>query len=536
MAGKGSTALDGVRLEVFHHLFAAAAEEMGAALMRSSFSPNIKERRDFSCAVFDAEGRTVAQAAHLPVHLGSAPLSLAAVRSALELGPGDVAVLNDPYEGGTHLPDITLVAPVFLEPDAARPHFYVLDRAHHADVGGGFPGSMAPALDVHGEGLRIPPVHLVRGGRRVSETWRLLLANMRVRREREGDLLAQLAACRVGQERIEALGREHGVEQLQQRGRDLMLWTERLLAAAVARLPRGAVDFEDGLETAGGARLRLRLDVGPSGLRFDFTGCDDAVAEPVNTVRAVVESAVFYALRLLLPEGTPANDGILRRVRIETRAGSLVDARYPAPVAAGNVETSQRLVDVILGALARLLPERIPAASAGTMSNLTFGGEGPGGPFAYYETNAGGAGGGPEGPGAHAVQTHMTNTRNTPVEALERTFPVQVLACTTRRGSGGAGAARGGDGVRRRLRFTREVRLGWVAERQREGPWGLAGGEAGRPGSARVREAGRTRDRRLPGRVALTLPAGSEVEVRTPGGGGHGRAAGGRRADSPSPA
>jgi len=520
---------DRVRLEVFHHLFAAAAEEMGVSLMRSSFSPNIKERRDFSCSLFDSRGRAIAQAAHLPVHLGSAPLSLAAAMAAVEMQPGDAVVLNDPFEGGTHLPDITLVSPVFLA-GSRRPDFYCVNRAHHADVGGAFPGSMAPANDVHGEGIRIPPVRLVRGGALDRELLRLLLANMRVPREREGDLLAQLAANRVGERRLLAMAEEHGRDEVRARGEQLMTWAEELVRSVVRGLPHGVYNFEDELEApCPGAdrnvRIRLRLETRADGLVFDFRATDPETTGSVNTVRAVTMSAVFYVMRLLLPPGTPTNDGVMRCVRVLTTPRTVVDARYPAAVAAGNVETSQRLVDVALGALAQVLPDRIPAASAGTMSNLTFGDAGrSGSSFAYYETIAGGAGASASGPGQHAVQTHMTNTRNTPIEALETHYPARVVSYTVRRGSGGAGRHAGGDGVVRRLRFLAPVRVGWVAERQSEGPWGLAGGEPGKPGRAFYRVDGERRNTRLPGKAGIELPAGSELEVRTPGGGGYGRA------------
>ncbi len=519
----GAAGRDPVRLEVFHHLFAAVAEEMGAALLRASFSPNIKERRDFSCALFDGDGRMISQAAHIPVHLGSAPLSVAAAIERLDLQRGDTAILNDPYAGGTHLPDITLVSPVFLT-EAPEPDFYVANRAHHADVGGPEPGSMAPAADVHGEGLRIPPVKLIRAGEVDREVLALLLANMRVPREREADLLAQGAANRIAARRLAELAREQGREELVARGAQLMDWTESLLRAALSELPAREVQFEDVLETADGvAAIRLRLRRGRSGLVADFGATDDQVAGAVNAPRAVLLSAVFYVLRTLLPAGTPTNDGILRCVDVRSRPGSLVDARYPAAVAAGNVETSQRIVDVLLGALAQLDPARVPAASAGTMSNLSFGAARDGDrSWTYYETLAGGAGASADGPGAHALHTHMTNTRNTPVEAFENQLPVRVLSGTVRRGSGGKGARPGGDGIERRLLFLEPARASWIADRQRRGPWGLAGGGAGAPGGARhVPAKGEPRD--LSGRESFTLAAGDELHVRTPGGGGHGR-------------
>jgi len=532
--GADARAFDPLGIEVVQHLFAAAADEMGVALQRSAFSANIKERLDFSCAVFDGDGENVAQAAHLPVHLGATPLSVAAVLDALELGPGDVAFHNDPFTGGTHLPDITAVAPVFAPGDGpgARPRFHVVSRAHHADVGGAFPGSMAPMRDVHGEGLRLPPVRIVRAGTPDPELLAVFLANVRVPSERRADLFAQVAAARVGERRLLGLMAEWGADGLSERARDLVLWTERLAAASRAELADGTYAFEDVLEGGPDGRgdllpVRLTLEVEGGRLRFDFTGSAPQSTDgaPVNTTRAVAISAVAYGLRLLLPRDTPTNAGLMRGVEVVTRPGTVVDASYPAPVAAGNVEASQRLVDVVLGALGQAVPDRMPAASAGTMTNLSFGGQRAGGDaFTHYETHGGGAGAGPTRVGAHAVQTHMTNTRNTPVEALETSFPVRVVSQTVRRGSGGAGARPGGDGLVRRLRFLVDTRVALMAERFRRAPWGASGGADGARGEASVRAPGADADEPLPGKATLNLPAGSELEVRTPGGGGHGSA------------
>ncbi|MEM9799521.1 MAG: hydantoinase B/oxoprolinase family protein [Planctomycetota bacterium] len=519
-----------LRIEVFHHLLAAAAEEMGGALQRSAFSANIKERLDFSCAIFGRDGELVAQAAHLPVHLGATPLSVEAVLAAHALEPGDVAFQNDPFEGGTHLPDITSVAPVFA-PGAEQPTFYCVSRAHHADVGGAFPGSMAASRDVHGEGLRLPPVRMVRRGEVDRDLLALFLANVRVPEERRADLFAQIAASRAGERRLHDLMQEYGADELERRARDLVAWTEALALEAIEGLPEGEWAFEDRLEGGAdgtGALLPVRVTLTHRGgrLRFDFRDSADQALDgsPVNTTRAVTLSAVLYGIRLLLPPETPTNAGVLRHVEVLTRPGSVVDASYPAPVAAGNVETSQRLVDVVLGAFERMLPGRMPAASAGTMSNLSFGGvrSGSGEAFTHYETHGGGAGAGSRRSGAHAVQTHMTNTRNTPVEALENEMPVRVVRQTIRRGTGGAGARPGGDGIVRRLRFLTDVRVSWLAERQREVPYGVAGGQAGARGEALVRPRGASQDERLTPKAALDLPAGSELELRTPGGGGHG--------------
>ncbi|MFT5288854.1 MAG: N-methylhydantoinase B [Planctomycetota bacterium] len=530
---------DPVRLDVFQHLFASVCEEMGAALMRSSFSPNVRERRDLSCALFDSRGRMIGQAAHLPVHLGATPLSVAAAIKATPMEPGDAVVLNDPYNGGTHLPDLSIVSPVFISGEKT-PRFYVANRAHHADVGGAAPGSMAPALDVHGEGLRLPPIRLVKGGEIDRELLGVILANMRVPHEREGDLLAQWSANRVGEARLLAMAEEHGAATLERYADGLLRWTERLTQALVRGILSGGVGsgevrFEDAVElgTPAGASdqglsndawIRLRLRAGGKRLVFDFTETDDQVAGGLNATRAVTVAAVSYALRLFLPEGTPTNGGVLRPVDILTRSGSLVDAEYPAGVAAGNVETSQRLCDVIFGALAQVLPERVPAASAGTMSNITVGGldPGTGQAYAYYETNAGGAGGGPGGPGAHALQTHMTNTRNTPIEELELAHPVRVLAQGVRRGSGGAGRHPGGDGVTRHLRFLAPAHLARISDRQRRGPWGLRGGLAGKPGRARLRLKPGGPWTQLPGTAVRDVEVGAELRFETPGGGGWG--------------
>jgi len=508
---RGGRRLDPLRLDVFHHLFAAIAEEMGATLQRSSFSPNIRERRDFSCALFDGEGRMIGQASHLPVHLGSTPMSVAAAIERIDMGPGDSVLLNDPYAGGTHLPDMTLVSPVFL-PGSDVPDFFCANRAHHADVGGAEPGSMAGARDIHGEGLRVPPVRIARCGVLQREMLELILANMRVRREREGDLLAQWSTNKVGEKRLQRMAEEYGRAELSARAEDLMDWTERLTRERLAALPDGRWSFEDVLEESPDDHPRIRLTLVKEADRLlcDFSATDARPESRLNAVRAVTVSAVFYVLRLLLPKGTPTNDGILRAVTIETTPGTLVDAVYPSGVAAGNVETSQRLVDVLLGALGLgALPEA-PAASAGTMSNLTFGAPGRRRPdgtedegFAYYETIAGGAGASPAGAGAHALQTHMTNTRNTPIEELELAYPVRLTRCTVRRGSGGTGAHSGGDGIEKRLRFLEPAQVSFTAERQTRGPWGRDGGREG--------ECGRFR-----------MPAGGEVSVETPGGGGHG--------------
>lgn len=519
---------DAISLEVFQHLFTGIAEEMGAKLRRSSFSANIKERRDYSCAIFDRRGRMVAQAAHIPVHLGSTPASVRAALAAIpHWNPGDGVLLNDPYAGGTHLPDITLVSPVFRTAEQDAPDFFVVNRAHHADVGGAEAGSMAPASEIYAEGLRIPPVRWLRAGEPDPDVTAFLLANVRTPRERRADLHAQWAANRLGERRLLELLEMYGVATVDAHVDASIAYARRLTAAVIAELPaRRTFAFEDardddGLGNAPGPALRVSVRRQGERLRVDFSQSDDQVRGSLNANRAITLSCVFYVLRLLAPDHTPTNEGVLELVDVVTRPGSIVDAMPPAATAGGNVETSQRIVDVLLGALAQAWPRRIPAASCGTMTNLSFGGvDTKGRAFTYYETIPGGMGARPGRDGIDCVQTHMTNTRSTPIEALETEFPVHVEAFSLRKGSGGRGLTRGGDGAVRRLRFLVPVRVSLLAERFRLSPYGLAGGDAGRAGQAWILHAGRKRARPCKGVTALQ--PGDAIEVRTPGGGGWG--------------
>ena len=403
---------DPVELAIFQSAVHSIAEEMGAALRRTALSPNIKERRDYSCAIFDGQGRVIAMGDHMPVHLGSMPMSVQAAVAAIAFSPGDIAVLNDPYAGGTHLPDITMVLPVFL-PDAECPAFYVSNRAHHADVGGRFAGSMGPAEEIFQEGIRIPPVRIVRGGRVDREMLDLILLNVRTPREREGDLNAQIGACRVGERRILEVAAKYGERRLHQLIDELLDYSERLVRAQLRTMPRGEFRAEDWLDDDGvtDAPLRIsvrrQLDPCSATIHVDFSGSSPQVVGSVNAVRAITLSACFYVLRCLLQEDAPATEGILRPLTLLAPSGSIVDALPPAAVAGGNVETSQRIVDVLLRALAQAIPDRVPAASAGTMSNLTIGGVDPRNmePFTYYETAAGGMGARPGLDGISGVQT-----------------------------------------------------------------------------------------------------------------------------------
>jgi N-methylhydantoinase B len=516
--------VDPVALQIANHRLAGIAEEMGVVLGRTAMSPNIKERRDYSCAVFDGAGGLVAQAAHIPVHLGSAPLSVRAAIARVPMAAGDVVILNDPFAGGTHLPDVTLVAPVFVD-GARRPFAYVANRAHHADIGGMTPGSMPLATEIYQEGFRLPPVRLVAGGRLVDDIVALFLANTRVADERRGDLMAQWAALRVGAERLRELAGRRGVTRLLGDMRALQNYSAALMRATLAQLPSGTYRARDLLDDdgVGGERLPIAvaITIARRRARIDFTGSAPQTRGPLNANLPVTRSAVLYVFTALASGDIPANEGLSRPLDIVVPEGSIVNACFPSAVAGGNVETSQRIVDVLLRALAAVAPDRIPAASAGSMSNVSLGGTVDGRSFAYYETIAGGAGAGPGGAGLSAVHTHMTNTMNTPVEALEAYYPLRVACYAVRRGSGGRGRHRGGDGVVRELEFLTPSQVTLLTERRRIRPYGLAGGGPGALGRDWLVRAGRAR--RIAAKATFTVDAGDRLRMATPGGGGFGR-------------
>jgi N-methylhydantoinase B len=524
--GKG---FDPTTLEIYRALYTSVAEEMGLTLRRTAHSPNIKERRDYSCAVFDGSGLVVAQGDHMPVHLGSMPMAVAAALRETEIGPGDVVVLNDPFAGGTHLPDVTLVSGVFLDKKSHAASFYVANRAHHADIGGATPGSMGMATDVYGEGLRIPPVKLVRGGRVVEDVMRLLLANVRVERERRADFEAQVGSLKTGAARLlEIVGRA-GAREASEYARHLIDYSARIMRAAVRAIPDGVYEAEDALDSDGVAPgevvIRVRVEVRGERARVDFTGSAPQVAGPVNAVEAITVSAVAYVFRCLVgAEEVPASAGLMEPIEVFAPAGTVVNATHPAPVAGGNVETSQRIVDVLFKALARALPGRVPAASQGSMNNLTVGGTDPrtGREFAYYETVAGGMGARPGLDGVGGVHTHMTNSLNTPAEALEYAYPLRVRAYSLRRGSGGRGLHRGGDGVVREIETLVPARMSLLADRRTRAPYGLRGGSDGEPGRDRVVRDGRAS--KIDAKGSRDLKPGDRVRIETPGGGGHGKA------------
>ncbi len=522
---------DPARLQVVRHALDGIAELMGVALERSAYSPNITERLDLSAALFDPDGVMVAQAEHIPVHLGSMPASVTAVLDAFELRPGMQAIINDPYTGGSHLPDMTLVAAV--GDDAGRLLGYVANRAHHADIAGAAPGSMpADAVDIAMEGLRVPPTLLVDAHGERPDVLALLAANSRTPSERLGDLRAQFAANHAGAVRLRQLATERGADALRADMTALVDYAERRMRAALREAPTGTWSATDVLEIAptqardaspeGHLQLRATVTISAEGtMSVDLRDCPAQVPSNVNAVRAVTESAALYVMRVLMDPTAPANAGSARALTVLTTPGTIVDAVFPAPVATGNVETSQRLVDLLFLALAPALPDRVPAASQGTMNNVLIGSRGSGQPFAYSETIGGGEGGTPDRPGMSGVHTAMTNTRNTPVEALETAYPLRVVQSELRRGSGGAGRHPGGEGVIREIEVLTEATVTLQTERRAVAPWGLSGGGAGAMGrNTLITADGAVRS--LPAKTTLTVQAGDRIRIETPGGGGWG--------------
>ncbi len=558
------TQFDPTTLEIYRALYTSVAEEMGIALRRTAFSPNIKERRDYSCAVFDRRGRVIAQGDHMPVHLGSMPMAVASALGEIDLQPGDVVALNDPFAGGTHLPDVTLISGVFGEiggrgekgnremgqtksqtlalyslPHSPVPRspfslfspmFYVANRAHHADIGGATPGSMGMATDIYGEGLCIPPIRLVRNGEVDEDMMRLILANVRSHAERRGDFQAQIGSLKTGAARLLEIVERRGQRETAAYATHLIEYSARLMRHAIGSIPDGEYRAEDRLDDDGVSdrevSISVRITIKGQHAQVDFTGSAPQVAGPINAVEAITVSAVAYVFRCLLESNdVPASAGLMSPIAVVAPKGTVVNAVHPASVAGGNVETSQRIVDVLFKALAQALPNRIPAASQGTMNNLTIGGIDPrtgtnSREFSYYETVAGGMGARPAHDGLSAVHTHMTNSLNTPAEALEYAYPLRVREYRIRKGSGGKGKHRGGDGVIREIETLVPAHMSLLADRRKRRPYGLSEGGDGKPGKATIIRKGHAR--RIGSKGSWELEAGDRVRIETPGGGGFG--------------
>src|ERR1043166_5989929 len=530
---------DPTTLEIYRALYTSVAEEMGVTLRRTSFSPNIKERRDYSCAVFDSSGRVIAQGDHMPVHLGSMPMAVAAALRDVVIEPGDVVAVNDPFAGGTHLPDVTLVMGVFAKRPEVRnqrsekqkrlpalhPLFFVANRAHHADIGGATPGSMGLATDVYGEGVRIPPVRIVRGGETCEDVMKLILNNVRSSDERRADFAAQIGSLKTGEMRLLEIVERRGGKEVSDYAQHLISYSSRMMRSAISAIPDGSYEAEDALDDDGISDreipIRVRVTIKGDRARVDFTGSSPQVAGAVNAVEAITASAVSYCFRCLVATDVPASAGLMEPIEVIAPPGTIVNAAHPASVAGGNVETSQRVVDTVFKALARAVPGRIPAASQGTMNNLTIGGINPrsGGEFSYYETVAGGMGARPGADGMNSTHTHMTNSLNTPAEALEYAYPLRVREYRIRKGSGGKGKHSGGDGTIREIETLTSARMALLSDRRKRAPYGLQGGEDGERGRAFIIRRDGTREQ-LTSKDSCQLEPGDRVLIEPPSGGG----------------
>lgn len=515
-----------VSWELIYKATVYIAEEMGVALKRSAFSPNIRERMDHSCAIVDKKGRIVAQAEHIPVHLGSFRVCVKNIVNWIEksgdiLADGDMLIFNDPYISGTHLNDVTLIAPIYY---GGRHIGYVINKAHQVDVGGPIPGSMNPmARTIYEEGLIIPPVKIVKRGSIDNEVLRIITSNTKTPLITEGDIKAQIAANIVGSRRVAEQVRKYGMEAVEDSWEKAISHGRALALTKISRWGRGVSEAEDYLELEDQEPvIRVRLEVGDEYIRADFTGTSKQIDRPYNAVYGVTYAAVVYSIRSIIEGEVPVNEGFYSIVEVISPEGTIVNPKKPAPVSGGNVETSQRIADVVLKALSAIAPDKVPAAGSGTMMNVMIGGEDPLiGYWAYYETIGGGTGGRPGKDGVSGVHVNMTNTMNTPIEIAERVYPIIYTAYKIREGSGGRGRFRGGDGIIRSFRVLRPARLSIMSERIKRPPWGLHEGEPGKPGKIVIRK----RDGRelvMPSKFSIELEEGDEVIIETPGGGGWG--------------
>ena len=517
-----------VQLEIYKNRFSSVAEEMGMTLNRTAFSPNIKERRDYSCAIFNAGGEMVAQAAHIPVHLGSMPMSVREAISNIMLRKGEMVILNDPFKGGTHLPDVTLVAPVYSgNSDENGPLFYIANRAHHSDIGGMNAGSMSLATSIYQEGLIIPAVRIIKDNRIDEEIMAFILSNVRTPEERRGDFSAQFMANITGIRRIGAMIERHGIEPVILYSNEMINYSEKMMRRTIKKIPDGHYSFIDYLDSDGisdeKAAIRVKVSVNGEEAVVDFSKTSRQVRGSVNATYAITASAVLYVFRCLVEANIPTNAGCLAPIHIITEKGSLLDAEKPAAVAGGNVETSQRIVDVLLGALSKAIPEKIPAASQGTMNNIAIGGidERTKRAYTYYETIGGGTGATRNSDGENAIHSHMTNTMNTPAEAIEYEYPFRIKRYSIRVDSGGKGAFNGGNGIIREFELLNDSEVSMLSERRITRPYGLHGANPGQCGVNLFTVNGEIK--KLPGKFNRRFVKGSVIRVETPGGGGFNR-------------
>ncbi len=515
-----------INLEIFNNLFSTICEEMGVVLCKSSFSTNIKERKDFSCALFDSSGEMTAQAEHLPVHLASMSMSVQEAIKAVEMKDGDAVLLNDPFQGGTHLPDITVVTPFFYK-GSKKPIFYVANRAHHSDVGGMAPGSMCNATEIFQEGIRIPPVKITQGNSINKDIMNIITSNVRTPKEREWDIIAQISANTIGKQRLNEMCGKYGKPKVVKYSSELQGYSDRVMRSMIKKIPDGEYTFSDCLDDDGAAdkpvRIKVCVTIKGSKVFVDFSGSGRQVEGCVNAVYAVTVSCVFYVFRCLVDSDIPSNSGCMRAIKIYAPDGSVVNASLPAAVSGGNVETSQRIVDVIMGALSKAMPDIIPAASSGSMSNIAIGGydKFQDRNFTYYETIAGGMGARPNLEGINAIQTHMTNTLNTPIEAIEHNYPFRIKEYNIHKQSGGNGMTRGGNGIVRNYEFSQDATVSILSDRRKHAPYGLRGGKKGKVGQNFLISKGRKY--KLASKTTINVNSGDIISIRTPGGGGYGR-------------
>lgn len=510
--------MDKIEISIFKNIFQSICDEMGKILQYSAFSPNIKERNDFSCALFTRDSESFAFGSHIPVHLGAMPLSVQAALKEIKLDEGDMVILNDPYRGGTHLPDITLITPVFFDKEQC---FFVANRAHHSDIGGMKAGSMPLASEIFQEGLIIPPLKIQKKGIIDQQILDLILANVRTPFERKGDLLAQIAANKRGCKRLKENIIKYGFHKVKEYSRYLIDYTEKLFRAFLKQIPDGIYTFKDFMDDDGFDNHKIKLEVSiivkGSSIKIDFTKSSKQVKGGINANRAITYSACLYVLTSIVKEDIPINSGIMRPVTLLLKKGSILDCLKPAAIAAGNVETSQRIVDILLGALAEILEGKIPAASQGTMNNISFGGKN----FTYYETIGGGTGAKEGADGISGVHSHMTNSLNTPIESIEIDFPVVIERYLLRKNSGGKGQFKGGDGLIREYKFLKDAHISILSERRKTRPYGLKGGKMGQKGQNFLIVKNKVLP--LKGKINLKIQKGERILIKTPGGGGYGK-------------